>query len=226
MTSINTNTMPGDLGTEYRLAQAVKKSGKELGQEEFMMLMMTQFKNQDPLKPQDPTAFLSQLAQMTSVTGIAEMKTSISRLADSLYAGQALQAASVVGREVLAPADSAWIDDGGDIRGSVDLPESTASGFVRIFDARGVPVREFNLGNRPAGLADFTWDGTDLAGASVPHGQYRIVAGYRTENGETAADTFIAKRVASVALGGEGQRTEITTSDNQTLGLTAVRAIY
>lgn len=226
MTTIGTSSVLGDLGSSYQLTQARDKNSKELGQEEFMMLMMTQFKNQDPLKPQDPTAFLAQLAQMTSVTSMAEMKTSISQLADLLYAGQALQAAGVVGRDVLAPADSAWIGDGGSIRGAVDLPESTASGFVRIFDERGLPVREFSLGNRPAGLADFTWDGTDLTGASVPHGQYHIVAGYRTENGETAADTFIAKRVASVALGGEGQRTEITTSDNQTLGLSDVRAIY
>lgn len=226
MATIGTSSVLGNLGSSYQLTQARDKNSKELGQEEFMMLMMTQFKNQDPLKPQDPTAFLAQLAQMTSVTSMAEMKTSISQLADSLYAGQALQAAGVVGRDVLAPADSTWIDDGGSIRGAVALPESTASGFVRIFDQRGLPVREFSLGNRPAGLADFTWDGTDLTGASVPHGQYHIVAGYRTENGETAADTFIAKRVASVALGGEGRRTEITTSDNQTLGLSDVRAIY
>ena len=67
------------------------------------MLMLTQFRNQDPLKPQDPAEFLTQLAQVSSVTGISEMNKSIATLADSLYAGQALQAASVVGRNVLAP---------------------------------------------------------------------------------------------------------------------------
>ena len=62
--------------------------------------------NQDPLKPQDPAEFLTQLAQVSSVTGISEMNKSIATLADSLYAGQALQAASVVGRNVLAPSGS------------------------------------------------------------------------------------------------------------------------
>lgn len=226
MTTITGTSVLGDLGGSYQLPQATKKNRNELGQEAFLQLMLTQFKNQDPLKPQDPTEFLSQLAQVSSVTGIAEMKNSIAALADSLYAGQALQAASVVGRNVLAPSASAALAAGQPLRGAVDLPASTQAGFVRVFDASGALVREIPLGPRAAGLAEFEWDGRNGTGQAVAAGTYTVAAGYRNSGGEVAADTYLSKRVASVSLGGDGQRTEITTTDNETLGLAEIRAIY
>jgi flagellar basal-body rod modification protein FlgD len=221
-----TRSALAELGSGYQLPQTTRKASQELGQEEFLKLMITQFRNQDPLKPQDPAEFLSQLAQITSVTGIAEMKTSMTRLADSLYAGQALQAASVVGRDVLAPAEYARLEVGATVRGSVDLPTATPSGLVSIFTESGALVREIPLGLRGAGLAEFTWDGTDRAGQPVAPGTYRIAAGYSEGEQSYGADTYVAKRVASVSLGGDGQRTEITTTDNQKLGLAEVRAIF
>jgi flagellar basal-body rod modification protein FlgD len=232
MTSLaaTSSTAPGSavdaLGSSYRLQTPVKKDRQELGQEEFLKLMITQFRNQDPLKPQDPAEFLSQLAQVTSVTGIAEMKNSIATLADSLYAGQALQAATVVGRDVLAPADGATLAAGQGVKGAVDLPASTAAGFVRVFDSSGALVREIPLGARSAGLAGFEWDGRNGAGALAAPGTYRFTAGYGNGDQEVAADTYLSKRVASVSLGGDGRRTEITTADNETIGLAEVRAIY
>lgn len=226
MTVIDGNAYFGELGSSYQVQQPAAKDRQALGQEEFLQLMLTQFRNQDPLKPQDPAEFLTQLAQVSSVTGIAEMKNSIATLADSLYAGQALQAATVVGRSVLAPSASASLAPGDTVRGAVDLPASTQAGFVRVLDGSGALVRELPLGPREAGLADFEWDGRDGTGQPVPGGRYRIVAGYRSAGQEIAAETYLAKRVASVSLGGDGQRTEITTTDSQTLGLGEVRAIY
>jgi flagellar basal-body rod modification protein FlgD len=226
MTALTATSALGELGSSYQLQQPAKKNRQELGQDEFLMLMLTQFKNQDPLKPQDPAEFLSQLAQVSSVAGISEMKNSIGKLADSLYAGQALQAASVVGRNVLAPSDNATVVAGQSVQGAVDLPASTPAGFVRVLDSSGALVREIALGARPAGMANFEWDGRSNTGVPAAPGTYQIIAGYRGDGKEIAVDTYLSKKVASVSLGGDGNRTEITTSDNQTLGLADVRAIY
>ena len=43
---------------------------QDLGQEEFLQLMMTQLENQDPFKPMESGEFLGQLAQFGTVTGI------------------------------------------------------------------------------------------------------------------------------------------------------------
>ncbi len=225
MNPVNTSIF-GDLNAGYGTPKPVSKKSDELGQEQFLNLMLTQFRNQNPLDPQDPAEFLAQLAQVTNVAGISEMKQSMVKLADSLYAGQALQAASVVGRNVLAPSDFATISAGGSAAGAVELPISTASGFVRITDSSGALVREIPLGPRAAGLARFEWDGRASNGQPVPAGSYDLTAGYRNGDQAVGADTFVSKRVSSVALGGDGQRTEITTDDNQILGLADVRAIY
>ena len=39
-------------------------------QDQFMTLMLTQMKNQDPLKPMENGEFLAQLAQFETVTGV------------------------------------------------------------------------------------------------------------------------------------------------------------
>ena len=76
-------------------------SGK-LGQEEFLRLMITQLKNQDPTKPLDSGEFLGQLAQFGTVSGLADLKSSFTELAGSLVSNQALQAA---GRSLLDDLD-------------------------------------------------------------------------------------------------------------------------
>lgn len=225
--AVTGSSLLGDLGTSYQLTTPTQKDRNQLGQDEFLKLMLTQFKNQDPLKPQDPAEFLSQLAQVTSVTGISEMNQSMKTLADSLYAGQALQAASVVGRNVLAPSASAQLTAGQPVQGAADMPVATQNGFVRVLDSSGALVKEIPLGAQAVGLAKFQWDGTDNTGQAVAPGTYKIVAGYSTNGAETAVNTYLSKRVASVSLGGsDGQRTEITTDDNQQIGLADIKAIY
>lgn len=41
----------------------------------FMQLLMTQLKNQDPLSPQDPSAFVQQLAQVTSLDQLTQINS-------------------------------------------------------------------------------------------------------------------------------------------------------
>ena len=78
------------------------KSGsvEEMGSEEFLTLMIAQLENQDPTKPMDQMAFMSQLAQFAQVSGIQELNESFSGLNNTLTGQQALQASQMVGRSV------------------------------------------------------------------------------------------------------------------------------
>ena len=49
----------------------------------FLLLLVTQMKNQDPLNPQDPTQFMSQLAEFSSLEQLTQIRKSIGVLADS-----------------------------------------------------------------------------------------------------------------------------------------------
>ena len=107
-----------------QLPSSNSSSKKELGQTDFLHLMLTQLKNQDPFKPLDSSEFLGQLAQFGTVSGLAQLQTSFDGLASSLTSDQALQASGLVGRSALVPGAEALLANG-KLSGAVDLPSLT-----------------------------------------------------------------------------------------------------
>ena len=85
-----------------------QKAPDELGQEDFLTLMVTQFQNQDPFEPMDNGDFLGQLAQFSTVSGIDSMNSGFAGLEGALRDEQALQAANLVGRTIVAETDVAF----------------------------------------------------------------------------------------------------------------------
>ncbi len=66
--------------------------------------------NQNPLDPQDNSAFVAQLAQFSSLEGITTLNDTVSGIAGNYNSSQALQASSLVGRSVVAQTDTAVVD--------------------------------------------------------------------------------------------------------------------
>jgi flagellar basal-body rod modification protein FlgD len=176
----------------------------ELGQEQFLSLMITQLKNQDPFKPMESGEFLGQLAQFGTVSGLAGLQTSFDSLATSLVSNQALQAASLVGRSALVASSAITSGAGQSVEGAVDLPASTGAMRVQIRDATGQVVRDLELGARSAGLVRFNWDGMTNAGTPADAGRYSIVAEFQAGNKTEAAETLISAPVDSVVFGARG----------------------
>jgi flagellar basal-body rod modification protein FlgD len=191
------------------------KSNQQLGQNEFLKLMLAQMKNQDPFKPNDPTQFLSQLAQFSTVTGIQNMQGSVEGLASSLRSTQVLNGTSLVGREILAPATVDTIEAGGTVKGAVDVPKGAASVQISVKDGSGALVRRFSM--TPAeGLQEFTWDGLDNSGNVVPAGQYTFDATANLGGLSTALDPLLSSRVASVTIDPKNGSLTLNTSTGST----------
>ena len=101
MSNIDNNVSSALSGLGLGEAQAKKKPNDELGQSEFLELMIAQLNNQDPMKPMDNGDFISQMAQFSAVTGLTQLQESFDKLAVSLQSNQALQASSLIGQDVL-----------------------------------------------------------------------------------------------------------------------------
>ena len=56
---------------------------KTMGQTEFLSLLVTQMRNQDPLKPVSDTEFIAQMAQFTSLEQTKEMGSDVQELRQS-----------------------------------------------------------------------------------------------------------------------------------------------
>ncbi len=137
----------------------------------FLTLLMAQMRNQDPLNPLDNAQVTTQLAQLSTVTGIEKLNETMNRLLAGYNDAQAMQAASMVGRSVMIAGDNLPMAEGQSIAG-IGLSSAADQVQVTIKDASGKVVRVEDLGEREAGNFYFTWDGTDADGNALPDGNY------------------------------------------------------
>ena len=63
---------------------------KKLGQTDFLRLMTTQLKQQDPFSPVDNQAMIAQMAQFSSVAGISEMNVALKAISAQMNTQTAL----------------------------------------------------------------------------------------------------------------------------------------
>jgi flagellar basal-body rod modification protein FlgD len=201
--SIDTsNNVYADLGLSRPEAKGPSNDdASSLGLDTFFKLMITQLNNQDPSNPVDNGQFLAQIAQFGTVSGLDKLNQQFDGLASNLTSGQALQAGSLVGREVLVPLDNGRLTAGGSIRGQVDLDSSAQDVVVTITDPAGQLVKEMRLGPQPQGPISFTWDGSDDAGDYAPPGMYGVRV--QAERGDVFEDqqTQLFAAVESVSIG-------------------------
>jgi flagellar basal-body rod modification protein FlgD len=222
------NTIDAGVLSQLGLAgrtSASPESRDQLGQEDFMQLLVAQLSNQDPFQPMQSGEYLSQLAQFGTVSGVGELKTAVENLASSLSGNQALQAANLVERDVLVPSREAWLPPDGTIRGAVDVPEGARSATLELVDMRGRAVARLPVDTSAAGLATFSWDGRLADGETAEPGFYEVRAVAQFADRAASLDVLVSGRVESVALGGGRGSVALTVTGLGTVDLGRVREI-
>jgi len=196
---------------------------ESFGSDQFLTLMLAQLRNQDPMKPLEPTEFIGQLAQFTTVSGIREMQDSMSSMVDSLRSSQALSGAQIVGRDVLAAGSTAKFDGVGTVGGAIELPEGVREASVLIRDASGALVARGSL-PAEAGLQSFGWDGTRSDGTMSPAGSYQFEVIANVGGRNQSMEVMLRSRVNSVTLDANGRGLTLNTP-NGSLLLSDVRQV-
>jgi flagellar basal-body rod modification protein FlgD len=170
---------------------------KELGKDEFLRLLMAQLQNQNPLSPSDPSQFVAQLAQFSSVEQMSNVSGRLDQLLVAQGSAGRLSAAALVGREIAFDADAVPVTSGQATRVEAVLPAAADQVTALVTDASGRVVRTLDLGARDAGALAVEWDGRDEDGQPAPSGSYAIRLS-ATRDGETVA---LAARARAVARG-------------------------
>lgn len=194
-------------------------------EDRFLKLLVTQLRNQDPLNPMQNAELTMQLAQMSTVEGINKLNAGLETLLSSWRASQSLQAAALIGRQVLVAGELLQFGEDGQAMGGLELDEAADSVMVNIVDASGAVLRRLDLGRLPAGLSRFVWDGKDAAGVTLPlDGVYRFSLSAQREGKPVRATALNLDRVASVITDPAGMTLELTRGER--LGLEQVRQIF
>jgi flagellar basal-body rod modification protein FlgD len=197
-------------------AMAAKTAATEI-QDKFMTLLVAQMKNQDPMNPLDNAQVTSQMAQLSTVTGIDKVNATLQALQGSFQSNQSLQATSMIGRGVLVPGSTLSLDAGKGFLG-IDLAEPADSVKVTIKDASGNAVHTIDLGGNNAGLMPLQWDGTTDSGKVAPDGKYTFeVAATRAGSNIAGVSSLAFGQVASVSTGSQGVKLNVAGIGNVNL---------
>lgn len=182
---------------------SVPSRSDEINREDFLQLLVTQLRHQDPLNPMDAAAFSSQLAEFSSLEQLIQLTDQFDRFAEAsglmaLSINTDL-AASLLGREVLAVGNGLEVTDSGDARLTVDVGGVGGAGRLRVVSADGQEVFNDTVGfvgsgrqtiapddlELPPGTYTYelTVTGVDQSSVAVTHFTRGQVNGIQFDNG-------------------------------------------
>ncbi|WP_018932669.1 flagellar hook assembly protein FlgD [Gracilibacillus lacisalsi] len=77
-----------------------REVNNSLGKDEFLKILMTQLKNQDPLNPMEDKEFISQMTTFSSLEQMMNMSNSIDTLVQNQTVSPVIQYSHLIGKEV------------------------------------------------------------------------------------------------------------------------------
>jgi flagellar basal-body rod modification protein FlgD len=190
-------------------ANPVKTKNDAGSEDRFLKLLVAQMANQDPLNPMDNAQVTSQMAQISTVNGIDKLNTTVQGLNQQFVQMQALQGASLVGRDVILPGDRLTTNDAGLVQGGFELGSAADSVKIEVLNAGGHVIDSIELGAEGSGRHGFEWK--PKAGIDATLGdRFRVVA----KSGTTtlSATPLMRDRVDAVSAGGETLSLELRMS--------------
>jgi flagellar basal-body rod modification protein FlgD len=191
-------------------------------EDRFLKLLVTQMKNQDPLNPMDNAQVTSQMAQLSTVSGIDKLNATLKALSDNMSVGQSVAATSMIGHGVLIPGSSIELKDGKAIAG-IELTQSADSVKIFVQDAAGNIVSTLKMGPQKAGVVPLAWDGQTDAGTAAANGTYKFSAEAVVAGKKTSIDTLTFGVVNAVTPGASGATLNVGTAGS--VEMSAVKQI-
>lgn len=165
--------LPSEVTATTTATTAATQETNQLGQEDFLRMLIAQLENQDPLDPQDAAEFSAQLAQFSSLEQLIGMRTAVEDLASAQSASQTLAAAGLIGRQVLAETTQFEVPlEGEHPTLYLEVPEGAQVYGVDVVDRHGRVVAQTNWGGaRGPGLQEIPWEEFSSA---IPPGNYSV----------------------------------------------------
>ncbi len=173
----------------------------------FLKLLVAQMQNQDPMNPLDNAQVTSQMAQINTVSGIEKLNSTVAGLNSHLVQLQALQGATLVGREVTVSGDRLAIDGGIGV-GGFELNSAADQVKVEILNGAGRVIDTLNLGAASGGLHAFEW-----ASGTVQDGDgYRFRVTANAGKSSVLGSTLMRDQVDAVSSAGSTLNLELRHS--------------
>ncbi len=192
--------------------------------QDFLTLLTSQLKNQDPLSPMDSTQFTSQLVQFTGVEQGILQNQNLSQLIALQSNTQMANAVQYLGRTINDAGNQVQLSGStGTINYNVSDP-STAKVIITITDSSGTAIRTATVDTPLVGADTFQWDGRNNTNSIVPDGTYNVkVQGFNSQNNPVTVTTGSSGVVTNANL--VNGHVVLTTQGGQQIPLTDVTSV-
>jgi flagellar basal-body rod modification protein FlgD len=169
---------------------ATNEDKSVLGKDDFLKLLLLELKYQDPTSPMDSEKILTQTSQLAGLEASENTNKALETLATSLNASLQYTGISAIGKLADTGSNAIVREKGEKVKFELYFPDDVASGNVNILDSSGNILRSMPIGATDAGIAQYTWDGTNNNGVELKAGVYYVEASY-TKTDETTATSRV-----------------------------------
>lgn len=198
-------------------------------QDQFLTLLVAQLQNQDPTSPMDNAQLTSQMAQISTVSGIEKLNSTVESVTKQFASMQMQQGISMIGHTVLSDGNQLGLaaseDEEGNIKlsgtAAFDLEGSASNVTVTITDANGKVVDTIEMGSAKTGRNYFTWDGSEYTGDSMDL-RFKVTA----TNGEATVKSTSLSPNAVVATSITNGVLMLELANGSSINYNSVKAVF
>jgi flagellar basal-body rod modification protein FlgD len=231
MTSIaGTNVTQNSTGLSA--SAATSQIGPQANQtlmNQFLTMLTTELKNQDPTQPTDPTQFVAQLAQFSTVEQLTQSNSTLSTISTSMNSMALGQYTGLIGQTVTAPSSSVVVPSSGSVSADMTFTVTNSSAsnpYVAVTDSNGNVVTTIPVSGTSGTV---TFDGTDANGNNLPPGQYNVAlvapASNSSSGATVSAGTLTTNGTVSSVTQDTSGNWELQMADGQLVKASSVNGI-
>ena len=213
------------VGVNERLDPTVLSSSNTSGtgnnaqdlQNQFLTMLVTQLKNQDPTNPMDNSQLTTQLAQINTLSGIEKLNTTLGSISGQISTSQSLQSSTLIGHGVMVNGGQILVGNGTTTPFGVELASASTGTSATIKDASGTVIDTVDLGTLSAGVHTFSWDGKLTDGSVAPDGKYSVAIAASNGNAQLVAQPLNYAYVNGVSTANNTTKLDLGTMGSATL---------
>ena len=197
----------------------------KLDKDDYLNLMVTQLKYQDPTKPLENHEMATQLAQFNTVEQLMGVNKTLQTMQNQSAQANIDKLTPYLGKVVEVTGSKLRI--GSDLKvsqGAVELGAQAGSLSVQIKDSSGTVVRTLGLGEKNAGRHAFDWDGKTDGGIAAKPGDYTFEVQASSQDGkEMQVKTSFAAKVDAITDLANGGRLDTASGKVEAKDILAIR---
>ena len=179
---------------------AVEK--ESLSNDDFMKLLLTELKYQDPTKPMDSKAMIDQTMQMSTIEANNTNVKALTSMQNSFASTQMLNSVSLIGKHIDTGNRDLNLQDSTS-EFSILFEENVSTGSIYIKDQAGAIVNTLNIDDLTSGTTTFSWDGKDSNENQLSDGIYTLTVDAKNSDNKPIDANIGTYVVSSLEFNGD-----------------------